>query len=88
MRLSNHFRRKWKDFMGWEPTVGEIEEILRGAMKVQQGRTLQLADGSFFTVPAIYFNPSFRVLLKIDEGTKTIITCHVGKPRGNGRRAR
>lgn len=82
MRLSQHFRQKWRDFMGWEPTTGEIMDMLKRSHRVQEFAVLMRHDGSPHKVLAIYYDPETGVLLKVDEASRTIVTAFLPARRG------
>ena len=74
LKLSKMFCENWYDNQGDWPTVEIVEKILKESVKVQYCKNLQELDGTPFRMLAIYWNPRLKILIRIDNINKTVVS--------------
>ncbi|KQC11106.1 MAG: hypothetical protein APR55_08160 [Methanolinea sp. SDB] len=75
MKLSKHFIDNWRKRVSDEiPTVDDVREIIRGAVRVQRGKELLFPDGSPFRQLAIWWSPSADLIIKVDTKHNTVVS--------------
>lgn len=87
LRLSRHFVERWKERVGSDAKPDTVTKIVRSpeTVRVQGCRNLQWLNGDMFRQLAIYWNPGWNVVIKVDEFQGVAVT--VLSPK-NGKEAR
>lgn len=75
MKLSKHFRERWKERVKKPiPTPKEIEEMIDGALFLQRCRDLFTARGIRQRILAAYWIADQGLIIKMDDKTCTAVT--------------
>ena len=75
MKLSRHFREKWKERFGAEPDLDQVTEIIRNSVWVLKCRDMRYANsGSPFRTLATYVNFEREIIIKVDEISGVVVT--------------
>lgn len=74
LKLTKHFRERWFERVGSHPTEAAVMAFIAGAIKVQDGRNVKLADGSDCRILAIFWHPELDLMIKVDEVANRAVT--------------
>ena len=75
MKLSKHFRERWKERVKKSiPAAKEIEDMVDGAIFLQRCRDLFTARGNRQRILAAYWITDQNIIIKLDEKTGTAVT--------------
>jgi hypothetical protein len=69
LRLSKHFVEQWEQRVEEPvPTGEELAEMVKGSVRVQKYRKAYTPRGRSFEVPACYWLPERKIIIKAAEG--------------------
>lgn len=74
LSMTKHFIKNWGERVGGEPTIGQVQEIIRDSIVVQTCRTMARDDGRPFRLLAIYWHTGLDLIIKVDEFSGNIVT--------------
>ena len=75
MKLSRHFRDRWKERVKSNiPDIKEVEDMIDGALFLQRGRDLFTAKGLRRRILALYWVPDQNLIIKFDEKAGIAVT--------------
>lgn len=75
MKLSKHFRERWKERVKKPiPAAKEIEDMIDGALFLQRCRDLFTARGIRQRILAVYWITDQGLIIKIDEKAGVAVT--------------
>lgn len=80
MRLSKHFREKWRDVFQEEPDPELVRAILEDpkVVWVQQCKDMQYPNGKAYRTLRTCINFDYRLAVKLDEITGKAVTFVTG----------
>jgi len=73
LKLTEHFKRRWRQRVGSDPTPQAVCAVLHHAVLVQPCMNLFKPNGRLYRVYAIYWHPGRDLILKIDEGNNAAV---------------
>lgn len=79
--LTRNFKTRWKSSTGTEPTLDEINRLLSKGYRIKRQSRLYRKEGDRFLpakVLSIYWNPTDRVLIWVDEDCLHAVTVIFG----------